>query len=200
MLIGITDLRFTLDAKRGGIIALILVIAVIGIEGTLTLLRKRDVSASITVVSLRPTATPTPLGQVPQNGTPDPATVGMIMSDDGSVVVNVQWAYNIGPRFPQTTIRAVALDAANNTVASASQFVDCGNNTLDCSGNSVLTLRYGELAAEQSIPTITATPTTVEAPSAGRWPLGEYTVLVTRAYEGFSAVEVKRDKIVVAAE
>ncbi|MBX3082766.1 MAG: hypothetical protein KF716_14095 [Anaerolineae bacterium] len=194
-------MKFTLDAKRGGLIALVLVILVLGIEGTLTLLRKRDVSASIAVVSLRPTATLTPVGRaLPSDATPDPATVGLIMTDDGSVVVNIMWAYNIGPRFPQTILRAVALDKESQVVASASQFVDCSGSTLDCNGNAVLTLRYGEMAPPDNATTHTPVPTASATLSTGHWPLGEYTVLVTRAYEGFSAVEVARDKIVVAAE
>jgi hypothetical protein len=196
MLIGRSNLKFNLDAKRLGIIALFLVILVIGIEGTLTLLRKRDVSASISVVSQRPTATPTVLGQA-NGATPDPLTVGLIMTDDGSVVVRATWAYSIGPRFPQTTIRALALDKDNQVVASASQFVDCSASTLSCDGNAVLSLRYGEMAQPDSETTRTPQPT----PSAtGRWPLGDYTILVTRAYEGFNAVDVAREKITVAAE
>ena len=192
-------MKFTLDAKRLGLIALLLVILIIGIEGTLTLLRKRDVSASITVVSQRPTATPTVLGQVPPNGaTPDPFAVGLIMTDDGSVVVKATWAYSIGPRFPQTTIRALAFDKDNQVVASASQFVDCSSSTLSCDGTTTLTLRYGELAQPDSA--TTRTPAPPPAATTGRWPLGDYTILVTRAYEGFNAVDVAREKITVAAE
>lgn len=192
-------LKFTLDAKRLGLIALLLVILIIGIEGTLTLLRKRDVSASIAVVSQRPTATPTPLGQV-SDATLDPATVGLIMTDDGNVVVTATWAYSIGPRFPQTTIRAIAFDQANEIVASASQFVDCSASTLNCDGTTVLTLRYGEMAQPDSATTRTPQPTLSATIAAGRWPLGTYTILVTRAYEGFNAVDVARENIVVAAE
>ena len=194
-------MKFTIDAKRGGVIALILVVLVIGVEGTLTLLRKRDVSASISVVSLRPTATPTPIGQAQPNGaTPDSVTVGPIMTDDGNVIVNAAWAYSIGPRFPQTVLRAVAIDSNNQVVASASQFVDCSSSTLSCDGTAVLTLQYGILAQPDSRTTRTPVPTATATLSAGRWPLGEYTILVTRAYEGFDAVEVAREKIVVAAE
>ena len=194
-------MKFTIDAKRGGVIALILVVLVIGIEGTLTLLRKRDVSASISVVSLRPTATPTSLGHAQPNGaTPDPVTVGLIMTDDGNVIVNATWAYSIGPRFPQTVIRAVAIDQNTQVVASASQFVDCSSSTLSCDGKAVLTLQYGVLAQPDSQTRRTPVPTATATLSTGRWPLGEYTILVTRAYEGFDAVEVAREKIVVAAE
>ena len=66
-------MKFTLDAKRAGLLALILVVIVFCIEGTLTLLRKRDVSASISVMSQRPTRTPTPIGAgIPLSATPDP--------------------------------------------------------------------------------------------------------------------------------
>lgn len=194
------------DAKRLSLIALLLVIAILAVEGSLALLRRRDVMAAIRVESLLPTPTATPPGQQPTatpegTTTPDPQITALLMSDDGRVLVDVRWAYNIGPRFPQTYIRAMAIDQNQRVVASDGLVINCGSATLTCDGNQRLTLRYGARAAEFEATTSPGTPPALPTPTSAevRWPAGEYQVLVTRAYQGFAEVQVSRQMLFVSA-
>lgn len=188
-------MKFNLTPRTLAIIGAVGVLLVIGIEGTLTVLRKRIVTAAITVQSDLPTPTPTPTGAPTQEGTPDPQLSALTMDADGTVIAEVTWNYSIGPRFPVTVVHASALDSQNQVVASDQQVIDCGQNTLSCEGTISFELHYGVIA-DSAAGTSTPEPT----PTSSAWTPGTYTVLVTRAYVGFNAVEVARQNIYVAAQ
>lgn len=190
------------NVKRLGLIVVLLVVLIIAVEGSLTLLRRREVRAAISIESGLPTPTQTPVGHVPtptaEGATPEPAITALLMTDDGSVLVRVNWMYNIGPRFPLTTIHALAVDGRSQIVASDQWQIDCGNSTLTCEGSTLLTLRFGVKVAPTGTPA-TATPATTPLPTNdGRWPIGEYSIVVTRTYLGFDPVEVTRERVVIA--
>lgn len=191
------------NAKRLGVIAVLLIVLIIAFEGSLTLLRRREVRASISVESRLPTRTPTPVGQVatpmPEGAPPEPTISALLMTDEGSVLVRVNWAYSIGPRFPLTTIHALAVNGSDQIVSSDRWQINCGDSTLSCDGTTLLMLRFGVKAAPTGTPA-TATPaSTPGTPNDGRWPRGEYTIIVTRAYQGFDPVEVTRERVVIAS-
>ncbi|MBX3063115.1 MAG: hypothetical protein KF726_09070 [Anaerolineae bacterium] len=187
-------MKFNLTPRTLAIIGVVGVLLVIGIEGTLTLLRKRIITASISVESDLPTPTPTPTGAPTQEGTPDPQLSALTMGADGIVIAEVTWNYAIGPRFPVTIVHASALDSQNQVVASDQHVIDCGRDTLSCAGTITFRLLYGVIADTSATGTPAPTPTSTE------WSPGTYTVLITRAYVGFNAVEVARENIFVAAQ
>jgi hypothetical protein len=160
--------------KRLGLVAIVVALLVVGIEGTLALLRQRTISVTITLKdSMSGTATPAPAGVA----TPDPAPTTLSLLSDGTVLAHVTWTYHIGPRFPLTNIRAVVFDEKQQPVAADTYKLDCGSATIDCTGTAALSLNYG-------VQDKTGTRTL--------WPLGTYTLLVTRAYADLNATQLEQ--------
>jgi hypothetical protein len=112
------------------------------------------------------------------------------MTGDGRVLVDIVWNYRIGPRFPATTVRAVAMNKDQQVVAAATQTFDCGSEPLNCTGKLSLMLTYGTLTG-------TPAPDTTPIPPGSAWPVGSYNVVVTRAFTGLASVEVTRQSILV---
>jgi len=86
-----------------------------------------------------------------------------------TLVTTIQWTYRIGPRFPVTTIRAAVQDESGKTVAATSHTIQCGSDALSCVGDTPLALTFGVVDG---------------AGTATQWPIGRYTVTVTRTYAG----------------
>lgn len=182
-----------MNPRTAGLLIGLLVLVILLFEGSLALLRTRDVRASVSVQSNIPTATPTPRLVGQPTFTPDPLAASLRMTGDGRVLVDIDWSFRIGPRFPATTVRAVALTDDQRVVASAEYTFDCGSEPLNCTGKNTLTLTYGTLSEADGTPTPGVTP----IPPGSEWPVGSYTVVVTRAFTGLADVEVSRQSILV---
>lgn len=156
-----------LDPKRAGLIAFLLITFILILEITLSALRNRTIEIAFRVegeipqAAAAPNATPAP-GQAPAQDV-------LFLAPSSALVTTVQWTYRIGPRFPVTTIRATVQDEGGNTVAAASHTIQCGADALSCVGDTPLALAFGVIDG---------------AGSAAQWPIGRYTVTVTRTYSG----------------
>jgi hypothetical protein len=140
-----------------GMAVVLAFIVVFGTEGIFALLRRRDVTANITIVDAN-TKTATP-GPTPSG--PAPVTA-VVMLADGTVMIHIDWNYHIGPRFPTTNIQTDVKDKDGVIVASDTFTIDCGNATLDCTGS---------------------TDRAIHAPK-NTWPSGDYNVNVAYIYVG----------------
>lgn len=161
-------------ARRAGLIAFVLVIVVFGSELTLSQLRRRDITVSVQVntatpsasatQSAAPTVTPAP-DQPAVTPTPGPAV--LIIAPNDQLLINVQWNYKIGPRFPRTVVRATS-KIDGRSVGEAQVVIDCGSALLDCSGSQPIRLNYtvsGTGSSAQTVP----------------WPVGDYVVVIERS-------------------
>ncbi len=162
----------SLFARRAGLIAFVVVILVFGSELTLSQLRRRDISVSLRVITATPApgatqaAVPTEApGQPAPTKTPTPSI--LIITPNDELIVNVQWSYRIGPRFPRTIVRATA-KIENRSVGEGRVIVDCGGALLDCTGSEPISLRYTIPDTGSGIQTVT-------------WPVGDYTLLIERS-------------------
>lgn len=167
--------------KRLGLAVVIVGVLVFGVEGILSLLRQRTIDVIVQVensssANATPAATREPSSSAPQ---PRVLTISPL---DG-VEILVKWNYRIGPRFPITIVRAEALDDKQQIVASDTFRIDCGNETLDCSGERPLAL-YFRVKESQG--------------QRGLWPLGNYVLRVTRAYADLNATLLKTQPFEVA--
>lgn len=170
--------------KRIGLIFVVAVVAVIVIEGALSILRSRDITAIVSVDG--PPVENLPTAEASAGATPDPAAVtALIMSDKGNVLVEVGWVYRIGPKFARTLIRAEAINDKKEVVAAEEFTVDCGTATLQCEGSTILTLNFGRLT------------TATAEPVSGEWSAGEYTIRVTRAFAGLATAIVTEQTVIV---
>jgi len=179
--------------KRAGLLAAILFILIIGIEGTLSLVRQRNLYFEFRTEGTQPalaglpTATPGP-SPVPGGNTAAgtsnaPAAGSIIISTDGAVLIDMSWDYRIGPRFPITRVRAQVATKVGDPVASGVFTIDCGTETLSCKGNHTFSLRFGLVDGQP-------------APSEQKpWPVGEYVLRLTRD-EGLMEILAERPVIV----
>jgi hypothetical protein len=178
----------------------LLVVFILLLEGSLTILRRRELTAAINVTSSLPTRTPTPTGTW-QTGTPAPINTNLEMTPDGQVLVNLRWAYRIGPRFPRTIIRVQALNEGSIVVASANYLVNCGTEALLCEGSSTVALRFGVRVdvtpTPTSGPSAAGTPSSTPSVADQGWKTGTYTIEVLRSDEGFAPTQVSRQTIYV---
>ena len=175
--------------KRLGLLTVLAIVLVFSVEGILTLLRQRSVDVTIYVTDLSgnpvaatasSTATPEP------GGTPKPASAQLVLKPDNSLWVRVVWTYHIGPRFPETVISADVFDKDGQIVASGSYKIDCGNASLDCTGDYPLGLNYG-------------VKTDADRQKARQpWVMGAYNVQISRAYVGFNPTVIKQQAILVS--
>jgi hypothetical protein len=155
-------------------------LGIFAVELGLSLFRVRMVTATVRAEGPAPAGLERPAGQP----TPEAETGGSVrISPEGYVVVDAAWQYRIGPRFPTTTVRAQITDEAGTVVASDAHTFTCEGDTLNCTGNHTFSLRYGLQDG---------------AGSAQTWPVGTYTVQVTRANtDRTSAVVVARELQVI---
>ena len=174
-----------------GVLVLGLIVVIFSTEGILALLRQRNLTATVELRDAQGiVATQAATSDATAEVTPSASTSGKpqaisslgTLPADGSLVVNARWSYSIGPRFPQTTVRAQVTDTVGVIVATDTYVIDCGGNTLDCSGDHPLTLVYGVKEGEGS---------------RANWPAGSYTLRVTRAYAGLKESEVLTQSFVV---
>jgi hypothetical protein len=169
--------------RRGVIILAVLIVLVFGTESALALLRRRDVVINVSVQSLKTTPTVTPTGAAPPGGsggataTPAPAMLLLVPSD--RVIVNVQWNYHIGPRFPHTVVHASATIDGRD-VADGQVNIDCGAAVIDCAGQGSMTLAY-------------TVPDTGNGsgPQIVDWPVGDYVITVDRSDGGLKPVVIQ---------
>ncbi len=156
-----------IDPKRAGLIAFVLIAFILTLEITLSALRNRTieivfhVEGEIPQVAAVPEATPAPDQPT--------ATEVLFIGPSSTLVTTIQWTYHIGPRFPVTTIRAAVQDESGKTVAATSHTIQCGSDALSCVGDTPLALTFGVVDG---------------AGTATQWPIGRYTVTVTRTYAG----------------
>jgi hypothetical protein len=175
--------------KRLGIAAVLIAGLVIGIEGMLTLLRQWNVAAKIEAHNpLSPSAAATATA-VAAALSPEAAAAladsTLMLGPDGTVVVQVNWDYRIGPRFPTTIVQAEALDASSKIVASTKYTIDCGSSSLQCDGATPISLEYGVIDTKGT---------------RSAWPPGTYTIRVTRAYVGYSPKVVSERQLQVLSQ
>lgn len=160
--------------KRAGLLLVIACAGILGIELALSVLRQRVIA-----VEVRPEG-PLPAVEVqtqPGNGAAIPEVgaegVGSVrIAPEGGVSVDITWTYRIGPRFPVTTIRAEIVDDQGQTVASEAYTFECVGDSLNCAGQRAFTLRYGVREGQGA---------------AQPWPVGSYSLQVTRTYQGARA-------------
>lgn len=162
--------------KRLGIAAILVAGLVIGIEGTLTLLRQWNVAATIEVQdSQSPTvsATATAIAALPTADGAGPAANSstLLIGPEGTLLVRVNWDYRIGPRFPTTVVQAEVLDGQSKIVSSSKHSIDCSSSSLQCDGTVPMSLEFGVVDKKGT---------------RSAWPPGEYTIRVTRSYIGYS--------------
>lgn len=162
--------------RRGVIILVVLIVLVFGTESTLALLRRRDITITVSVQSLNTTPTATPGASGSATSTPAPTVFLLIPSD--RVVVNVQWTYHIGPRFPNTVVHA-SVSINGRDVADGQVSINCGGASLDCNGQASLTLAYTVPDTGNG-----SGPQTVD------WPVGDYTITVDRSDGGLIPVVI----------
>jgi hypothetical protein len=171
--------------KRLGLIAFVMALLVFGTEGVLALLRQRTITVLVTLLDSQSPAATAAAANSSGPATPPAVSTLQTMLPDGTVLAQITWNYHIGPRFPVTNIHAVVLDNQQHPVASDAYQIDCGADTIDCSGSYTLSLDYGILEK-------TGTHTL--------WPLGDYTLQITRAYGDLKATEIERRAFRVSAQ
>src|SRR5689334_15779625 len=138
-----------------GLLALLIFGCVFSIEAILSVMRVRKLSVTVDVqnaqgVVLNATAEatkavvtakpPSPQGTNAQGTT---ALEPLNLPSAGTLVVNANWDYRIGPTFPQTLFRAQVVDANLQVVAASEYKINCGTDSLDCRGTSPMPLNYG---------------------------------------------------------
>lgn len=158
-----------MSMKRTGLAVGLLVLFVLVVELILSGMRTREVTVSFRI----------------ENG-PNTQFVrdesALVLRPSSIFLVDVRWLYRIGPRFPQTEIRAEITTDEGVLIAENTFTIDCGASAFDCSGVRPLDMAYGTLADK----------TTSE-----RWPAGRYRLTVTRAYSGQAAVQIVERPITV---
>lgn len=170
-----------------GCFTLFVIVAIFSIEGVLTLLRQRNVIVTFEVHSLNPAATAIPVATptTAPGATPNANASVLTITPDTTILVRAKWDYRIGPRFPDTVIRATVTDTATGkAVASAENTILCGTETIQCDGEYQLSLAYGVTGK---------TGTRVD------WPAGSYTVVVTSSIADLKATELLRRSFTVKA-
>ncbi len=164
--------------KRLGLPIALLVAAILSIEIGLTVLRQRSIEVTFSARSVALHAAGAEAESETEVSADEPV---LVLSPDGELSVTVAWAYQIGPRFPTTVVRAWVQNERGETVAEESLSITC-MNPLGCSGSQTLALRYGVR----------------EDGSQGEdWALGRYLVQVTRAYLGQEPVEISSRRLTV---
>ncbi len=166
--------------KRLGLLAILVVGLVLGMESFLALIRQRTVNVTLQLQDSTSTAS----ASAGTPATPDP-TKTLSMLPDGTVLALINWNYHIGPRFPLTKVHAVVLDNQQKPVASDDYQIDCGTETIDCTGSATLSLNYGILE---------------KAGSKTAWPTGTYTVQVTRAYGDLTPTQIVQQTIQIVGQ
>ncbi len=169
-------------ARRGVIVLAVMIVLVFGTEATLATLRRRDVIIHLNVYNPNALVTQTPAASPAAGPTPSATPVPAILSlaPTDRLIVDVQWNYHIGPRFPQTVIHATVLIDDRN-VAEGQVNIDCGTAVIDCIGDHALTLAY----------TIPDTGTGKGSQTVD-WPVGSYTVTVDRSDGGLRPVSIAK--------
>ena len=177
--------------KRLGLLALLFCLGVISIEGLLAILRQRTIILAFRTEGSQPTvvvATPQPgaptITPSPEGAQPDDTNSGSILiATDGAVIIDVHWEYRIGPRFPVTIVQAQVHNTSGDIVAADKYTITCGSDTMACTGERALTLRFGVRES-------TGTQAT--------WPVGSYTLTVTRTFAGANTETLTERPLIVA--
>jgi hypothetical protein len=164
-----------MSVKHLGLPIALLIVAVLSIEIGLTALRQRQIDVTFAVHGAAQAAADSEAAEREVN---EPV---LVLAPDGALTVTVAWSYQIGPRFPTTTVHARVQDERGQTVAEDSMSITC-QNALGCSGTQELALRYGVRA---------------EGDQQAEWALGRYVVQVTRAYSGQEPVEISSRRLTV---
>ena len=172
--------------KRLGLIAVLAGALVFGVEGVLSLLRQRNIDVTIQVESSLPMATP---DATQESGVATPraqdTSSTLLIDPNGRVLVALRWDYKIGPTFPQTVIRAQALDQAGKIISSDKYTINCGSASLGCSGSTSLSLDFGVMD---------------KVGTKAAWPAGDYTVQVTRAFTELNTTILVRRPLKVVTQ
>ena len=162
-----------------GVLVVILIVLVFSAESILALMRTRNISA---VIAVRDSNT----GQMATQQATADASKGqqpsdIVISPDQQIGINATWDYRIGPRFPQTLIHADAQDSKGKIVAADDYTVNCGSDSLQCSGSQQLVLDYGVIDGKGT---------------HAAWPEGNYMLHVSRTYTGFNPQDLLSGKII----
>lgn len=175
-----------LNVRRLGMIAAVLAVSIFGVELTLSVLRQRSIDINVRAEGPPPSVSGAAVEGVaaPAPGEARSDAGSLLVSPGGAVVVDVAWRYRIGPRFPVTTLRAEITDSAGRIIAAGQFTIDCeGAGSLQCEGQQPLSLRFG---AQDG------------GGESGPWPIGAYTLRVTRAYAGIAPMTLVDRPVIVA--
>ena len=160
--------------KRLGLPIALLVVTILSIEVLLTVLRQREINVTFSAESAALAALPEATDPTTPEATTDAPL--LTLAPDGKLSLTVTWSYQIGPRFPTTTVHE-----SGETVAERSLSITC-TNPLGCRGSQVLDLSYGVRA---------------EGDAATDWQIGRYSVQVTRSYAGQQPTEITSRRLTV---
>ena len=171
-----------------GCFTLVVIVLIFSLEATLAVLRQRNLDVTLEINSLVQTATPQaapdvgPTPTLAPGTTPQPKTVVLNLDPSATLIVHVKWDFRIGPRFPDTFVQAQVTDRNNQIVASSTNTVLCGNESIHCSGEFPLTLNYG-LKGDQG--------------AKSNWQLGDYLLVVTSGIADLRPTEKLRQPFTV---
>ena len=161
--------------KRLGLYVFLIAAVIISVELALSVLRQRTIDIHIRVEGAPPAGAAASMAGGADEGT-------LIVGTTATVVVDLDWTYRIGPRFPITIIRAEVQDANGEVVAETEYTIDCSlAGSLQCDGSHPLILAFDA-------------PNDTRAP----WPVGNYALHVTRAYVGIAPIELVTRQMQVA--
>jgi hypothetical protein len=139
-----------LSSKQLGLLFVGLATIIIVFEGSLTLLRARNIEVGVRSESGETTTT---IEQV-------------IVEPERPLLIDVMWDYRIGPRFPQTIVRAEARNLNGDVIASDEYIIDCGTAAVTCTGSATI-----EMLPDNDTQT---------------WEIGQYSLKVERSMAGLN--------------
>lgn len=187
-----------LNPKRAGLLLGGLILLVLVLEGGLSLLRTRNVTALVSAAgpTAIPTVTPVSSGTPNPDATAEPqVAAALVISTKGNLRVEVTIDYRIGPRFPSTTVRAEVVNSSGNLVSAVEQRFECGTDALRCNGNITLSPVFGTIMQTSGN---NATPIMIATALDPTWPIGTYTLRVMRSLGGLDALNVLEQRFLIA--
>jgi hypothetical protein len=93
--------------------------------------------------------------------------------------VTVDWRYEIGPRFPHTTIFVTAI-IDGRSVGDGQVRIDCGTAVFNCEGEQAVTLVY-------TVPDVGGGNGVQQV----AWPVGDYQLVVDRSDAGLAPLRIQ---------
>jgi hypothetical protein len=193
-----------------GVLVIVMIVIVFSTEGILAILRVRTVDVTVDILDARtgvlatqePTAAAgsqaTAQATDQTGGQPKAQAAVLTIRPSNALVVHAHWDFRIGPRFPQTIVYAEVLNQAHTAIATDQYTVDCGSETLNCSGDQDLRLDYTGSITQATPNNPQSTPVNSDGTSTAKhaphvdWPEGDYILHITRTYVGLKPQDLIR--------